>query len=100
MVSFMKFTKKLPNKEGYYYYCSFTEHTPCVLYVSKHEGRFYAQNEEFCFVVEKDDLKKLKDENEEVGLEKVDGYYHGEQLWCYIPCPDLPNGKKTTPDCY
>ena len=60
----MKWTKKLPNKRGYYWYKDETMEEPVVLYVKEHNGGWFAQDEEYCFVVEKD-----------------------RSNWCYIPEP-------------
>ena len=89
----LKFSKKLPNREGYYWFVDFSEHTPVILWVDKLDNGFYASNEEFNFKVKKGKFDKDEDC-------KIDGYYSGEVLWCYIPCPTLPNGKKTKPNCY
>lgn len=50
----MEMTKKLPKEAGYYWYCDFGEHTPCVLEVTKHRKQLYAQNEEFSFRVKRE----------------------------------------------
>ena len=98
------FTKELPKKEGFYWYTNFGEHTPVVLEVRKDYtdgGRLYAQNEEFCFKVERVNRKKNIEQCKKYEIEPIDGYYHGEQLWCYIPSPWLPDMKKQVePDCY
>jgi hypothetical protein len=93
----MKFTPKIPNKTGYYWYCNFGEHTPTILRVTKDYSsrKLWASDEEFSFPVKKEKKRKL-DEGEEL----IDGYAHGEELWCYIECPTLPNGKKLEPSCY
>lgn len=83
-------TSKLPNKPGYYWYCNFGEHTPTIVEVTKD---FSAQNEEFCFEIKREKFKR----DEKL---KVDGYYYGQELWCYIPNPFLPNGKQVKPNCY
>ena len=65
------YTNGKPNKEGYYWYYSLdqTECTPCILKVTKDKHDFWAQDEEFCFVV------SLKNDNE---------------FWCKIDEPELP----------
>lgn len=96
------FTKKLPTKPGFYWWTNFGEHTPVVLEVARDyndEGNLWAQNDEFCFRVEKVNIKQIKQENKE--LDKIDGYYYCEELWCYIPNPWLPNmTKQVEPSCY
>lgn len=96
-------TRDLPKKVGFYWYCNFGEHTPVVLEVTQDytSKKFWAQNEEFCFEINHQDLRKIKKDNEKYGLEKVDGFYHGEQLWCHIPNPYLPGGEtQVEPDSY
>ena len=75
----LQLTNKTPNKEGYYWYCNFGEHTPTVVRVTKDKHGFYAQNKEFCFVI-----------SEPVA---------GEEVWCYIPNPTL-DGKEILPDSF
>jgi hypothetical protein len=90
----LTFTTDLPTKEGYYWWTNFGEHTPTVLYVRRDtDGVLWGGNEEFTVVVKKPKF----DKDPEM---MVDGYYYGQELWCYIPCPMLPNGKQPTPDCY
>ena len=104
----MKFSKKLPDKPGFYWYCNFGEHTPVVLEVKKDYSTkgypLYAFNEEFTIKIERGPSKKsLIADHVAMFKEKpetCDGYLYGEELWCYIPCPTLPNGKKCSPDCY
>ena len=96
----LEFTRDLPDKVGYYWYCDFGEHTPCILEVSKSEGKWWANGEEINFQIKKRNRNTIIKECEELGLEPVDGFYHGEELWCYVPCPLLPNGTPTTPGCY
>lgn len=100
----LEFTKELPKEEGYYYWTNFGEHTPTILEVKRDYssgvsgGQLWAQNEEFCFKVEKIQLKK---EDKDSELLNEDGYYHGEELWCRIPDPYLPGGKKQVKsNCY
>jgi hypothetical protein len=90
----MKFTHKLPTKEGYYWWTNFGEHTPTIVEVRRDYSsmKLWATNEEFSFVVEKAKFKKDKDM-------MVDGHYFGEEMWCYIPTPTL-NGKRVAPDSY
>ena len=64
----LKWTKKLPNKPGFYWYTDGGEETPCILRVTKDNGRFWAQDEEFCF-----------------GIDKSDG-----EFWCFVPEPIWP----------
>jgi len=101
----LTFTYKIPDKPGFYWFCNFGEHTPVVLEVTRDYStkRLWAQNEEFSFEVRETDREKVIKDNAEVGLiePNEDGYYYGEQLWCYIPNPYLPGGKKQVePDCY
>lgn len=94
-------TRDIPRKEGFYWYCNFGEHTPTILKVHKSDGRWWAQNEEFTFEISKQNRKKIIKECKELELEPIDGFYHGEELWCYIPNPYLPNGKEQVePDSY
>lgn len=89
-----KFTKKLPTKEGYYWWTNFGEHTPTIVRVKRDYSSkaLYADNGEYTFKVEKPTVDKDPDM-------KVDGHYYGEHMWCYIPVP-LMDGKKIEPDCY
>jgi len=66
----------MPTKEGYYWYCDFGEHTPCILKVTKEGRYFWAQNQEFSFVIKKDG-----------------------SLWAFIPNPII-NGETVEPDSY
>lgn len=99
----LEFTRNLPKEEGYYWWTNFGEHTPTILEVKKgysdpHGNTLWAQNEEFCFKIEKICLKK---EDKDPELLNEDGYYHGEELWCRIPDPYLPGGKKQVKsNCY
>jgi hypothetical protein len=61
----MKWSKELPNKKGYYWHKDASMDTPVVLFVREYNGGWYAQDEEYSFVVGSDD---------------------GE--WCYIPEPE------------
>lgn len=96
-------TRDLPKKPGFYWFCNFGEHTPVVLEVVKDysSGKLYAQNEEFSVEVRHQDLRKIAKECRELGMEKKDGFWHGEHLWCYIPNPYLPGGEiQVEPDSY
>lgn len=102
------FTKTLPDKEGYYWWTNFGEHTPCILRVTKkYDGGFYATNEEFLITIEPPppqlDLP-LDEAIDPDDIRECDGnvvYKYGDELWCYIPPPFLPNEiKQVTPDCY
>ena len=93
-------TNKLPDKVGYYWYCNFGEHTPVILEVTKEGNKFYAQDEEFCFEIKKQNLEKLAKENAKYELEMQDGHHYGEELWCYIPNPFLPDGKTQVEPSY
>jgi len=92
-----KFTKKLPTKEGYYWWTNFGEHTPTVVRVTRdYSSRaLYADNEEYSFKVKKKSIPK-KDKDPEM---KKDGHYFGEEMWCYIPVP-LMGKKKIKEDWY
>ena len=104
------FTKELPTKEGYYWWTNFGEHTPVVLEVVKdysNGGKLYAQNEEFGFPISQPEpqqeliLPEAVDEDEWKEKDGKDSYKYGDELWCYIPNPWLPNmSKQTEPDCY
>jgi hypothetical protein len=104
------FTKELPTKEGYYWWTNFGEHTPVVLEVVKdysNGGKLYAQNEEFGFPIlppepqQELSLPEPVDEDEWKEEDGNDKYKYGDELWCYIPCPWLPNmSTQTEPDCY
>ena len=89
----MKLSNKLPNKPGYYYWTNFGEHTPTIVRVTRDSGRLWADNGEYTFQV-----KKAKFDRDPEMM--ADGYYFGEELWCYIPNPVLPNGKEIKPSCY
>jgi len=88
----MTLTKKLPTKEGMYWWTNFGEHTPCILRVSKQritggDEVLWAKNEYFSFQV-------CLPENIYKGHRlMVDGYFYGEELWAYIPNPTLSAGK-------
>jgi hypothetical protein len=91
----LQFTKILPKKPGYYWWTNFGEHTPVVLEVKRdyNDGGLWASNEEFAFKVGRAKFEKDKEM-------MVGGYYYGEELWCYIPNPHLPNGEQVEPDSY
>ena len=97
----MELTNKLPDKEGYYYWTNFGEHTPVILEVTRDYDtrKLWAQDEEFCFEIKKVNRKKVIAECKELGLEPIDGHYHGEELWCYIPNPFVGK-KQVKPSCY
>ena len=97
----LKLTRKQPTKPGYYWYCNFGEHSPVVLEVTRDytTKKLYAQNEEFCFEIRKVNLKEVAKDNKEVGLTKVDGHWHGEDMWCPIPNPFVGE-KQVNPSCY
>ena len=84
------FSHKLPDREGYYWWTDFGEHTPTIVYVSKEKDGFAAQNEEFCFVVSKVVPKE----------QRVDGDNYSDELWCYIPNPILPTCEIVEPKSY
>jgi len=99
------FTEKLPTEVGFYWWTDFGEHTPTILEVTKDygTGKLCASNEEFAFEI------KQPSPQQELGLqEEVDPdefregkYRYGDMLWCRIPNPFLPGGKKQVePDCY
>jgi len=88
----LEFTKNLPDKEGYYWWTNFGEHTPTVLKVSIYGKGFYASNGEYEFEV----CKPKIDKDPEM---KVDGHYFGEEMWCYIEVPTM-DGKTIEFDCY
>lgn len=98
---------KLPDKEGYYWYCNFGEHTPVILRVIKDykTKALWAQDEEFCFEIkEKEKTPKKLNLNKDLEDEE-DNYVdkpfkYGDELWCYVPNPFLPTGKQIKPDCY
>lgn len=105
------FTKDLPTEEGLYWWTNFGEHTPCVLEVkrdySSGGGGLYADNGEYSFRITKPDpqlelpLPEEEDEDEWKEKDGKDTYKYGDELWCRIPNPYLPNGKKQVePDCY
>jgi hypothetical protein len=99
----LKFTRNPPSKPGYYWFCDFGEHTPVVLEVTKDSsGRFYAQDEEFSFPIGKAVTRKQVLTKGDSGFTPCnEGYYDGEDMWCYIPMPTLPNGKTPpNPNCY
>lgn len=90
----LKFTHKLPERPGFYWWTNFGEHTPTIVEVKKHHGsdKLYAFNEEFSFGVEKEKFDKDPDTLR-------DGHYYGEEMWCEIPVPTL-DGKKIHAGCY
>ena len=94
-------TRDIPTEPGFYWYCNFGEHTPTILEVTRCDGKLWAQDEEFCFKVEKQNREKVIKEAKELEMEPVDGFYYGEQLWCRVPNPFLPDGDKPLkPGCY
>lgn len=103
------FTEKLPTEVGFYWWTNFGEHTPTILEVridyssGGDSKKLWASNEEFCFEI------KPPSPQQELGLkEEVDPddfregkYRYGDELWCRIPNPFLPGGKKQVEsDCY
>jgi len=102
------FTKELPTKEGYYWWTNFGEHTVCILNVEKSGKGFYASNEEYGFAIEPPEPQQeltlpeeSADEDEWREADGKDKYKFGDELWCYIPSPWLPNmTKQPEPDCY
>lgn len=106
------FTKQRPTKEGFYWWTNFGEHTPCVLHVTRDyssgdKGDLYASNGEYEFQIRKpteEEQQELKLEQEDDDFVEKDGkdtYKYGDELWCYIPPPFLPNEtKQVKPDCY
>jgi hypothetical protein len=100
------FTKQPPDKPGYYWWTNFGERTPCILYVSRDANRWYACNEEFGFFVRIPTKVQLELEmsGDTVDVRETDGddtYKHGDELWCYIPHPWLPNlTKQISADSY
>jgi len=103
----LKFTKSLPNKEGFYWWTNFGEHTPCILRVIRCEGEgFSAYNEEYSFDIACPNQLELSinepiDDDDIVEKDGNDVYKFGDELWCYIPPPFLPNEtKQVKPDCY
>jgi hypothetical protein len=92
----MKFTHKVPDKPGFYWYTNFGEHTPTVLRVTKDysTGKLHAHDGEFDFEVPKKAQPFEKDPEM-----KVDGHYYVEEMWCKIEVPTL-DGKKIEADCY
>lgn len=96
----LKFTRNVPDKKGYYYFTNFGEHTPVILEVTREGKKWWAQDCEFCFeikpITREQVLKEL-----DTDAQPIDGYYNGEEMWCYIPMPVLPNGKTPSDvDCY
>lgn len=63
----MKWTKKKPNKTGYYWYKSDSTQGLEMLRVREHKGGFFADNEEYNFVIDSSD---------------------DSERWCYIPEPE------------
>ena len=98
----LQLSDKLPNKEGFYYWTNFGESTPTILYVEKDKhGDFVASNEEFCFVVTKIVSEEERKRYGFIENDYVDKpYRYGDELWCYIPNPILPNGKVIKSFCY
>lgn len=105
----LNFTKSLPDKEGYYWWTNFGEHTPCILRVTKkyNSDGFYAFNEEFSFSIDPPHPQLELSINEPVNDDDIrerdgdDVYKFGDELWCYITPPFLPNyTKQVDPDCY
>ena len=99
------FTEKLPDKEGYYFWTNFGEHTPTILKVEKDytTKTFWASDAEFCFEIKKPDPQQELELEEDIDPDRFrEGKYkYGDELWCYIPNPYLPGGKKQVePDCY
>lgn len=97
------FTEELPDKPGFYWWTNFGEHTPCVLSVTQDYSskRFYASNGEYEFFIEpKEEMTQAEMFDEGDDEPNKDGYKYDTQMWCYIPCPILPNGIQPTPDCY
>ena len=97
------FTEELPTEPGYYWWTNFGEHTPTIVEVKEdyRDGGLWADNGEFQFKIETPDPQKnleLGDEDDE----PVEGKYkYGDELWCRIPNPCLPGGKKQVePSCY
>lgn len=62
----MKWTKKKPNKKGYYWYKSDLTEGNEILRVRPHDGGFFADNDEFQFGIDDSD---------------------DSEWWCYIPEP-------------
>ena len=97
------FTEELPKEPGFYWWTNFGEHTPTVLEVKKDtDGALWADNGEYTFKIEPPDPQK---EMELFGDEEdppVEGKYKfGDELWCRIPNPYLPNRKKQVKSsCY
>lgn len=106
----LKFTKSLPDREGYYWWTNFGEHTPCILRVTKkYNGKgFDAYNEEYSFSIDPPNpqlelpIKDSIEDDDNVREQDGDDVYRfGDELWCYIPPPFLPNDtKQVSPDCY
>lgn len=105
----LQFTKSLPDKEGYYWWTNFGEHTPCILRVTKkYNGQgFDAYNKEYSFSINPPPAQLELSIDEPIDVDDIrerdgdDVYKYGDELWCYIPTPFLPNGtKQVTPDCY
>ena len=67
----MKMTRKIPKKEGYYWFTNFGEHTPVILYVERNGNGFYASDEEFSFQI-KSDREQLWSEKP-IDLPIIDG---------------------------
>jgi hypothetical protein len=86
------FTHKLPDKEGYYWWTNFGEHTPVILEVVLSNGKLWAQNEEFIFEVEEAKYEKDPDMLR-------DGHYYGEEMWAPVELPTL-DGREVKPSSY
>ena len=95
----MELTNELPKEPGYYYWTNFGEHTPTIVEVVRNNGKLWAQNEEFCFKIERVNLKKIIAECKKLDIGLIDGHYYGEEMWCRIPYPFL-DGKQIEPSCY
>lgn len=99
------FTEKLPTEEGFYWWTNFGEHTPTILEVTRDciSGKLWAADEEFAFEIKKPNPQQELALPEEVDPDefKEGKYRYGDELWCRIPNPFLPGGKKQVePDCY
>ena len=84
-------TNKLPDKEGFYWFTDFGEHTPTIVYVKKGPEGFFAENGEFNFLVV---VPKIDDTEE-----RIPGHFEGEELWCFIPNPII-DGKEVELNSY
>lgn len=95
----LKLTYDIPDSPGYYYWTNFGEHTPTILKVKRSGDKFIASNDEYEFVVEPCNIKKVIKEAKEFGIEPMDGHYYGEEMWAKIPELTLDE-KVISPDCY